>query len=430
MAALAERHEVVLASLAGPDPADVEALDRLQALGIAVHAVWRDPPSVLIRGWSRVTRQAVPDPGEWARPGDSGPARPEVVPPERSPARRLERRLGQLRRRLQGREPLFAVQLWEPRMQRLLDSLLARGGLDVLQVDDGAMGGAYRPDHPIPSVLIEPEVRQGPALEAPPGAGWLQAAVAGSERRRWERYQPGVWRRFDRIQVFTERDAQAVASLAPGLQDRVRVNPFGVELPPPAEPGLEEDGSLVFVGGFVHPPNVDAAVWLAREILPAIRARRPGVRLTLVGSAPPPQVRALAGENVVVTGRVPSVEPYLERAAVVLVPVRLGGGMRLKVLQAMALGKAVVTTSLGAEGLAAAPGAPPLAVADGAEAIVEATVGLLHADEDRRALGERARAFVAEHHSWQAYGRRLEKMYAELSEGPREEAGVPEPRSA
>jgi glycosyltransferase involved in cell wall biosynthesis len=112
---------------------------------------------------------------------------------------------------------------------------------------------------------------------------------------------------------------------------------------------------------------------------------------------------------------VPEVEPWLEQAAVVLAPVRIGGGMRTKVLQGMAMGKAVVTTPLGAEGLSTVDGQPPLAIAQDAASLARVTAALLASARERRVLGARARAFVAKHFSAEAYVRRLEAIYAELA---------------
>src|SRR5207248_11047683 len=114
-------------------------------------------------------------------------------------------------------------------------------------------------------------------------------------------------------------------------------------------------------------------------------------------------------------GGVPTVEPSLAGAAVVLAPLRTGGGMRLKVLQAMAHGKAVVTTPLGAEGLAVAGCEPPLVIARDAEELAHGTAELLGAGAARRRLGAAARAFVARHHGWSAYRERLETLYQELA---------------
>ncbi len=384
---LAERHRVTLATLAGPDPREREALRDLEDLGVQVRPLWRPAPSGA-RRWSRYGRVMA----GWAR----------------------------------GGHPLRALWFREREMQRLLDRLLAERTFDLLQVEDSAMGDyAYRTS--APRVLAEYEVVVAPPLDLLRRGtpGWARGALLAAERRRWHRYQARVWRRFDRIQVFTARDAAAIEALAPDLAGRVRVNPFGVQLPPAADPHAEERGSLVFVGGFLHPPNVDAAIWLAGEIMPRLRPLSPGVRLSIVGSSPPASVRALEREDVRVTGHVPSVAHFLERAVVVIAPLRTGGGMRLKVLQAMALGKAVVTTPVGAEGLAAYGQPPPLVVAEDAQGLAEATAGLLASERARAELGRRARAFVAEHHSWQAHGWRLEALYAELGDSRpgRSEAG-------
>jgi glycosyltransferase involved in cell wall biosynthesis len=156
---------------------------------------------------------------------------------------------------------------------------------------------------------------------------------------------------------------------------------------------------------------VDAACWLAREILPLVRSRREGAHLTIVGANPPRAVRVLASDRVTVTGFVPDVDPFLDRAAVVVAPLRTGSGMRVKLLQALARGKAVVTTPLGAEGLAR--DAPVLVAASGPE-VAEAIVALLADPERRRALGHRARGYVAEHHAWSGFASRLAAIYREL----------------
>jgi len=361
--ALARHHEVTLVCFVGASAADREGLDALARLGVAVRPVRRESS----RGAAVVRRRAV-----------------LAV------------------RWLAGRAPLRALKFCDSRIQAALDqavhdeAILGRR-FDLVQVEDSAMG-QYRYPGGIPSVLTEHEVR------VPDQTSWLEA-------ERWERYQRAVWRRFDRLQVFTERDAAGLRRLAPDLAGRVRVNPFGVSLGPAPEAAAEREDELVFVGGFRHPPNVDAACWLAREIFPLVLARREGARLTIVGADPPQTVRGLASDRVTVTGFVPDVEPFLARAAVVVAPLRTGGGMRVKLLQALARGKAVVTTSLGAEGLCTGA---PLLVAGSAPAVAEAVAALLADAETRRSLGRRARAYVAEHHTWSGFASRLAAIYREL----------------
>jgi polysaccharide biosynthesis protein PslH len=367
--ALSRRHELTLVTFSVADPSDKSALEQLRASGVTVHEVGSSLPVGMIR---------------------------------------LKRRWEQKLRQLRGGRPL-AMNFTDPRMQQLIDQLLDEQRFDLLQVENIGLG-RYRYKSELPSVLNEYEVGR----------------CLSTDGHDWERHQQSLWRQFDRIQVFTSRDALEVRRVAPELADRVRVNPFGIDIPIDANPPIEEPGTVVFVGGFNHSPNVDAAIWLAYDIMPILRTLFSGVRLNIVGSYPPKGVRDLAGNDIKVIASVPAVEPHIQRAAVVLAPLRSGGGMRVKVLQAMALGKAVVTTPLGAEGLTNTSGKPPVAIASGAEEFANATATLLAADRTRWTLGHRARDFVAKHHSWPTYRQRLEKTYAELL-GERSQQSCPLP---
>jgi glycosyltransferase involved in cell wall biosynthesis len=317
--------------------------------------------------------------------------------------------------------PWRTIWFWEPAVQYILDRLFAERSFDLVIVEDNAMG-IYQYDTETPVIFTEHEVRRPRSINWQAGSpsNWLRWALGEADWQRWPKYQSSVWQRFDRIQVFTPRDAESVAALAPDLAERVRVNPFGVELPAPLDAELEEPGTVLFVGNFTHPPNVDAALWLGSDIMPALRKYCPGVHLTLVGIYPPKSVQALACADILVTGAVPEIEPYFARAAVVVAPLRIGGGMRMKVLQALALGKAIVTTPRGADGLKIGEQPPtggqplPLIIAESAEAIAKATASLLASCETRRSFGCRARAFVIENFSAQAYAHRIEATYAEL----------------
>ncbi|MDQ3927558.1 MAG: glycosyltransferase family 4 protein, partial [Chloroflexota bacterium] len=275
--------------------------------------------------------------------------------------------------------------------------------------------GGYRYPSEVATVLTEHEVglvrAQDDLLAAVDGPK-LKRLYASAEWRRWRRYEPSACRGFTRVQVFTTHDARTLLHHAPDLEPRLRVNPFGVD--PPTTPGAtaEDEHAVLFVGGFAHPPNVDAALWLAREIMPLVWRDVPGAHLWLVGSNPPEELRALSGERTTVTGRVPEIEPYLQRAAVVVAPLRQGGGMRLKVLQAMSACKAVVTTPLGAEGISE-DGSTPLVIASSAQDLARQTVQLLADRALRAALGARAREFALVRYSWDAYMERLERIYEE-----------------
>jgi glycosyltransferase involved in cell wall biosynthesis len=374
--ALAGRHELSVATTAGPGPSELEAVDRLRAEGIDVHvAVRRDGTAI-----ARLVR--------WVR---------NAV------------------RWLVQRRPMYVVWYHEPALQRLLDSLVRDGRFDVVHVNDSAMASyAYRTR--APKLLVEIEARAPRAVD---WTGWLRGSwyrgiMDEADWHHWARYQRSAWRGVDRIDTFTRRDADTVARIAPEIAARVHVNPFGIDLPPVADPSLEEEGSIAFVGNYTHAPNVDAALWLARTLMPLLRTKCPGVRLHLYGIDPRGALAGVAREDVVVHGWLRDIEPAIARAAVILAPVRVGGGQRMKVLQAMAMAKAVVTTPRGADGIVFDGDDPPVAIGDTAVEIAEHTAQLLRDPARRRALGARARAVADAHHDLRAYGARLDAAYASL----------------
>ncbi|MGN6664502.1 MAG: glycosyltransferase [Solirubrobacterales bacterium] len=376
---LARRHEVTLVTAAGDEPGETEAAERVGG-EVETHVADRRRPPPGRERRRRQLRMAA----SWAR----------------------------------ARWPWRTVWFADPGIQRILDRLSAEREFDVVAVEDSAMS-VFRYPAGTPTVFTHHEVLRPRPVDWHPGPPreWPGWAFGELDWRRWARFQPEAWRRFDRVQVFSRRDADTVTELAPELAPRLRVNPFGLVLPPRANPAREAAGTVLFVGNFAHPPNRDAAIWLAREILPAVLARRPEARLRIVGSGPTPEVRALAGPRVELVADAPSVLPHLEEAAVVMAPVRTGGGMRMKVLQAMAAGKAVVTTTRGTEGYTGFGEEPPLAVADGEAEIAAATAALLADDDARLALGGRARKFAERHHSPEAWGERLTAVYEEAREG-------------
>jgi glycosyltransferase involved in cell wall biosynthesis len=255
-----------------------------------------------------------------------------------------------------------------------------------------------------------------------PPSAWAQdlLAVTKGPRRVARRAEVGVWRRYERatrqhfnaIVAFAERDLAAIEPTA-GAAALIRI-PLAVEVPSRA---LNPEGSgpptILFIGGFAHPPNVDAALWLARAVFPRVLQRVPEARLDIVGHEPGDEIRALAGGAVSVHASVPEVTPYLDRAAVVVAPIRLGGSMRMKVLEALATGKALVATPRAAEGVEAVPGEHFVLVADEDE-LVDALVGLLLEPERRRALGERARAWAEQDLGWESGVEAFEQLYDDV----------------
>jgi glycosyltransferase involved in cell wall biosynthesis len=333
------------------------------------------------------------------------------------------RRSGSARRRLRVRAELassWARRPWPWRavslsagLQPLLDRLSSQRRFDVIALEDNSFS-VLRLPAATPLVLTEHE-----AVRAAPGGSRSArpaAALQALDWRRWESFQPRAWAGADLIQVYSRGDAERIAARAPRLAARLRVDPYGIEpaaAPEPAPPAAE---IVLFTGTFTHPPNRDAARWLAREIMPALRPLRPQARLRIVGSAPPPDLLGLAAADVEIVADAPAIAPHLAAAALVIAPVRGGGGMRMKVLEAMAAGKVVVTTPLGAEGYVEFEPDPPLVIAETPAQIAAAVASLLADPERRRALGDRARGFARAHYSPEAWGERLIGVYREARE--------------
>jgi sugar transferase (PEP-CTERM/EpsH1 system associated) len=234
--------------------------------------------------------------------------------------------------------------------------------------------------------------------------------------RRMLRFERRALARFDCVLAVSEVDRDTFARLYPGAIRRpVQVIPTGVDAPyftPMGPPSRPDDRSIVFTGSMDWLPNEDAMLFFCREVLPQVQAAEPQATLTIVGRAPTPAVQRLATQQgVLVTGRVDDVRRYLDSATVFAVPIRIGGGTRLKIFEAMAMGKAIVSTTVGAEGLGVVPG-QHLLVADDPRAFADAIVGLFRDVGRRRRLEQSGRALVIDRYDWSAVAVSLERALA------------------
>ncbi len=306
-------------------------------------------------------------------------------------------------------------------VQPLLDCVAAGRQFDIVAVEDNPVAMLRFPTN-VPTVLTEHEAVRAPIQFRRPGqpVDLPRQALRNLDWSRWHGFLPSAWNRFDLVQVYCDADARAIAERAPELASRVRINPFGTHLPALPDLSRELPETILFTGTFAHPPNREAATWLARAIMPVVWRARPHARLRIVGSNPPAEIRGLSSELVDVVADAPSIAPHLAEAAVIAAPVRSGGGMRMKVLEAMALGKAVVTTPLGAEGFTSLAAEPPLVIADEPAALGAAIGELLKDCEGRNRLGHEARAFAERWHSPTAWAQRLVRVYSEAANMPRD----------
>lgn len=229
--------------------------------------------------------------------------------------------------------------------------------------------------------------------------------------RKMLRYEGAVCRRFDHIVVVSPQDLVA-------LQDRYAVDhvsaiPTGVDTGYFRSNGGRhvQSHELVFTGSMDWMPNEDAICHFMTDILPRIQAAVPDVTLTVVGRDPTPRLRRLASHHpaVAVVGGVPDVRPYIERAAAYVVPLRIGGGTRLKIYEALAMGKAVVSTSIGAEGLDVRSGRD-LLVRDTGDGFAQGVVELLTNPPKARALGRTGAQHVRTRYDWPIVTREFERI--------------------
>ncbi len=227
-------------------------------------------------------------------------------------------------------------------------------------------------------------------------------------------YELKSCRRFDRVVALTEEDRKELLSFDPKLD--IEIVPMAVDsscFRPQDVP--EEPNSLVFIGYFRHSPNVHGIMRFCKEILPIIKQDIPETKLFIVGSSPPDEILRLGKmDNVVVTGWVEDVKPYIARSSVYIAPLWLGTGMRGKILEAWGMAKPVVTTSVGSQGFDFSPGEDVL-IADDSQGFAAHTVRLLRDKALREKLGENGRRQVETKYDWDIIIRQVEKMYDEIS---------------
>ena len=260
---------------------------------------------------------------------------------------------------------------------------------------------------------------------------WRQRAEAATDARRRRRLlresrltqesEIEAWRRSDLCGAITDDDRRAMLDRQPDLE--VHLIPDGADhssgfvgAPVADDPPIARNGSplVVFTANFGYEPNADAAVHLATDIFPRVLGRCPSARLLLVGTSPPPEVTSLGSENVEVTGRVPAVEPYLTAADVVVCPLRVGGGVKVKMLEALRHGKAAVSTSVGVQGLGPDVRSS-VRVEDAPGDFAAAVARLCERPEERRRLEAAARRFAAGLPTWDDAADALATAYGRMS---------------
>lgn len=300
-------------------------------------------------------------------------------------------------------------------MRDKLQQIMREASIDVVHFDTISLA-TYRNDvGAIPKILnhhnIESHLlKRRTQFEANP----LKRLYYALEGEKLERYEKATCAEFDTNFTVSELDKQRLLGLVPGTRGDVIANGVDVEYFKPDEKPTTA-GNLLMASGMNWFPNRDAVLYMCTEIWPLLCARMPGLSWTVVGASPPQEVIELSNvdQRVCVTGFVDDVRPYLNQAEIYLCPMRDGGGTRVKILDALAMGKAIVSTSMGCEGIDVTPEKNVL-IADSPQEFVR-QIERLHNDPLlRHTLGQEARKFVVDHYSWPVIGKTLSDVYQRL----------------
>jgi glycosyltransferase involved in cell wall biosynthesis len=345
-----------------------------------------------------------------------------VEPDERGDAGRLAPHLAGLHLQEFGRPagPGATVRIAASyaRLGREANRLLRTGSFDLLHVEYLETGLAIDGAARVPKLVVAIDELARPALHrlrlargaAARTGAWLYWRAIG-------RLQSRICRKFDRILTMSEHDRRTLLNGDPSLSVGVLPLPCGLDLPR-ARDVSRAPAEMLFVGAMHRDANIDAVRWFHGEILPRVRAEISGVRLTVAGASPPPEIQRLASASgVEVTGFVDALEPLYARATVFVAPLRIAGGTAGKTLDALAAGCPVVTTTIGNDGIGATP-AQHLLTADSPADFAAAVIRLLRDRIVRDELGESARRFATERYAPAVSAAALEREHQALAGAP------------
>ena len=366
---IAQKSEVTLLALE-TQPTDADGVAELRAFGIRVHLV------------------------------PNAPTLPRVS-------------LGTLAKAFFKRQPITVARYDVPAYRRKLRELLANETFDLVHYEMFHVA-QFHTETDLPSVLSQQNVdsaiwRRLCSETANP----FYKFVYWTQQLAFQRYERLLSPNFNAVACTSDIDAAVFEAHC--TKDAIEIIPNGVDITH-YRPDFttEAPAHLIYIGSMDWYPNEDAVVFFADEVLPRIQEEVPDVAFSIVGGNPSARVQKLAERNrIVVTGRVPEIKPYFAEATVFVVPLRIGSGTRLKILEALAMGKAVVSTSVGAEGLDLRDG-EEIFIADAPTDFADAVTRLLTDSERRRRMGENGRARVERDYDWRRIGERLYTLYTRI----------------
>ena len=307
-------------------------------------------------------------------------------------------------------EPLTLPYFRSHRLQDWVDRILAEEKPDIAFVFSSSMA-QYVIDHrdsPARIVADFVDIDSDKWRQYAESETGLMRAIYAREARKLLSYERHAGRRSDAITFVSEKEADLFRRLVPactakthGVENGIDAEFFSPKAP--MEPVFANGTPVVtMTGAMDYKPNIDGAIWFAREVLPRLRSTIPALEFYIVGSAPAASVQALSAlDGVTVTGRVPDVRPYIRDARAVVAPIHIARGIQNKVLEGMAMAKTVVATPQAFEGIEAKIG-EEIIVAEGVDGFAQAVLGALSGDISSDDIGTKARARVAKGYSWQS----------------------------
>jgi len=301
--------------------------------------------------------------------------------------------------------------------QQALDRVMVAKRFDVVNLEFPYLGHCNLrqapPGEKLPVLVVDSHeiahdlVRQF----ARSGDSMGRRLYAEANWRKLRREELGIYREADGVYLCSALDEQRLLDQVPGACTAVIPNAADVEFYQPKPTDPPPDGrTVVYFGLLSTAPNIDGVIHFVQSIWPRIVETHPKARCKIIGGRPPPSLLALAGPSVELTGFVPDLRPHLAAAAAVVVPLRQGGGTRLKIVEAMAMGKAIVSTTLGAEGIEAVPGRD-LLIEDDPRAFADAVNRLLAKPDLATSMGRSGRKLAVERYAWSAAAQALEDFY-------------------
>lgn len=364
---LARRHDVTLLTYEEPDEA--EKVAAVRALGVAVHTVPRVKSTEAGKRKAQLASIASP--------------------------------MSYQRRSLYSRA-----------MQTKLDELTSRTPFDVIQIESSQLG-SYDFDSRAVLVVDEHNIEYELLYRMyKTERSALRRLYNWLEFKKFKREEISSWRAVSGCVMTSGREQEIVKTLAPSTPTIVGANAVDVEFFGPS-PQPVKPNALVMTGLMHYRPNIDGAVYFVQEIFPRILAARPDTVFYIVGAGATDELKRLENANVVVTGTVPDVRPYAHDASVFVVPLRMGGGTRLKVLEGLSMEKPVVSTSVGCEGIDVVHG-QHLLIADDPAAFANAVLELMRNRDLAARLGKQGRTLTQDRYKWESVVSRLEAFYDRL----------------